>query len=87
MPHTQKRKCSVNFGELISFLSMNEGYSRASLALHLDQSRLYVLNGLRAAFAEIVAFRLGRASEEACNPFLKHYNFIFDPSLLCLALQ
>src|SRR5208282_3174868 len=27
MPHTQKRKCSVNFGELISFLSMREEYS------------------------------------------------------------
>jgi hypothetical protein len=31
MPQAQKRKCSVNFGELISFLSMTEAYSRNSL--------------------------------------------------------
>jgi hypothetical protein len=31
MPQAQKRKCSVNFGELISFLSMTEAYSRTSL--------------------------------------------------------
>jgi len=30
MPQTQKRKCEVSFGELISFLSMNEEYSPAS---------------------------------------------------------
>ena len=27
MPQTQRRKCSVNLGELISFLSMSEEYS------------------------------------------------------------
>src|ERR1700676_3759142 len=31
MPQTQKRKCSVNLGELISFLSMSAEYS---LTLH-----------------------------------------------------
>ena len=31
MPQAQKRKFSVNFGELISFLSMTEAYSRTSL--------------------------------------------------------
>ena len=35
MPQTQNRKCSVNFGELISFLSMTEHTPRISFAAYL----------------------------------------------------
>ena len=39
MPQIQKRKCSVNFGELISFLSITEEYSLASLNYMLNYIR------------------------------------------------
>ncbi len=37
-PHTQKRKFAVNFGDVISFLSINEEYSKMRPGFGISES-------------------------------------------------
>jgi hypothetical protein len=77
MPQIQKRKCSVNFGELISFFSMSEGYS----LLH-DQAR-----GLEVTLNGEQFTRRVVTSEKAGDALFQHDHFVFHACLRRLARQ
>src|ERR1039458_6890467 len=64
MPQTQKRKCSVSFGELISFLSMTEEYSLTS-SNYIESDFTFAIPGTNAPSAQgDAASRVSKGSHD-----------------------